>query len=69
GKAGRLLSTAQAVLSEEMGLMAGTQTQLAMSVTTLDLIRTLQTNLGFFIELNNTLAGKLGQALEIMQKM
>jgi outer membrane murein-binding lipoprotein Lpp len=68
-KIGKLLGTGQTILGLMGGLEAGTGQQVTMSATTLSLITVLKDNLGTFIDLNNVLAGKLGQALEIMKKM
>ena len=64
-----ILGTAQSVLTAEMGLQSGTETQLAMAGTTLDLIMSLYGNLNAFVQINGVLNQKLTQAVEIMQKM
>jgi len=69
GKVSSILGTAQSVLSAEAGLQSGTETQLAMAGTTLDLIVRLYGNLNAFVQINGALNQKLGQAVEIMKKM
>lgn len=69
GKVTSILGTAQSVLSAEEGLQSGTETQLAMAGTTLDLIMSLYGNLNAFAQVNGALNQKLGQAVEIMKKM
>ncbi len=64
-----ILGTAQSVLAGEMGLQAGTSTQLAMAGQTLDLIMSLYGNLNAFVQINGVLNQKLQQAVAIMQQM
>ncbi len=64
-----ILGTAQSVLTAEMGLQSGTETQLAMAGSTLDLIMSLYGNLDAFVQINGVLNQKLQQAVEIMKQM
>ncbi|MFH1150384.1 MAG: hypothetical protein V1748_07910 [Actinomycetota bacterium] len=64
-----VLSVAQQVLDKECGLKAGTEKQLGMADTTLELINALYGNLDSFRAINEGINRKMDRALEIMSDM
>ncbi|MBU1943060.1 MAG: hypothetical protein KKE36_05245 [Actinobacteria bacterium] len=64
-----VLSVAQQVLDKECGLKAGTEKQLGMADTTLELINALYGNLDSFRAINEGINRKMDRVLDIMSDM